>query len=98
MIHEGGGEDQREYKILLLGQFGVGKSSLTLRCTENQFSEDEQVTLGENAKGGKKKTIIIGKKKVILSIYDTEGYEAVREINPEFIRQKSDGVILVFDG
>lgn len=33
-------------KILMLGESGVGKSSLLLRFTENKFSNDFVTTLG----------------------------------------------------
>jgi len=35
-------------KIVLLGHFGVGKSSLIKRFVENTFSEDYKVTIGEH--------------------------------------------------
>ena len=41
-------------KIVILGQFGVGKTSLTRRFVDQAFSEDYLVTLGVQIK---KKTL-----------------------------------------
>ena len=43
-------------KIVILGQFGVGKTSLTRRFVDQAFSEDYLVTLGVQIK---KKTLTL---------------------------------------
>ena len=39
-------DDIKTYKILLIGNSGVGKSSILLRFTDDEFSEDLNCTIG----------------------------------------------------
>jgi Ras-related protein Rab-18 len=42
-------EDIKTYKILLIGNSGVGKSSILLRFTDDEFSEDLNCTIGSRS-------------------------------------------------
>ncbi|WP_055447027.1 Rab family GTPase [Lacinutrix mariniflava] len=63
-------------KIVLLGHFGVGKSSLIRRFVENTFSEDYKVTIGVHIF---KKNITIPEQgtDVSLVIWDLEGNDDI---------------------
>ena len=37
-----------QYKLVLLGESAVGKSSLVLRFVKNQFTEHQESTIGGN--------------------------------------------------
>ena len=39
-------DDAREVKVVLLGQTGVGKSSIVLRFVTNQFDKNSDATIG----------------------------------------------------
>lgn len=58
------------FKLLLLGNSGVGKSSLLLRFSDNTFTESYLATIGVDFKI---KTLEIQEKTVKLQIWDTAG-------------------------
>ena len=57
-------------KIVLLGHFGVGKSSLLRRFVENTFSENYTVTIGVHIM---KKEVAFDNGRISLIIWDVEG-------------------------
>lgn len=61
-------------KIVILGHFGVGKTSLIRRYVDSAFSEDYLVTVGVHVK---KKEIDLHDEKVTLIIWDIEGNTAI---------------------
>ena len=63
-------------KIVLVGHFGVGKSSLIRRFVKNSFSEDYLVTIGVHIL---KKEIDINNQQVNLIIWDVEGKENIEK-------------------
>ena len=80
-------------KILIIGESGVGKSSLLLRFTDDVFDTDLQSTIGMDFKA---KTISVDGKAIKLAIWDTAGQERFRTLTPSFYRG-AQGVILVYD-
>lgn len=58
------------YKIIVLGDSGVGKTCLTLRFCEDYYSGSKQVTVGVDFKD---KRIVIDDITVRLNIFDTAG-------------------------
>lgn len=81
------------FKILLMGDSGVGKSSLLLRFTENTYSETFITTIGVDFKI---KTIDIDGTIVKLQIWDTAGQERFRTITSSYYRG-ANAAILVYD-
>ena len=80
-------------KLILIGDSNVGKSTLLLNYTENQFSEEISATIGlEN----KVKTINIRGLQTKLQIWDTAGQEKYHSLTKGFFRN-TDGILLVFD-
>ena len=79
--------------ILLLGDSSVGKTSLMIRFTDQQFDENSSSTIGIEFKD---KEIQINDKQVKLHILDTEGQEKYKSVAENFIK-KADGIIFVFD-
>ena len=80
-------------KLILIGDSNVGKSTLLLNYTENQFSEEINATIGlEN----KVKTINIRGLQTKLQIWDTAGQEKYHSLTKGFFRN-TDGILLVFD-
>jgi Ras-related protein Rab-18 len=80
-------------KILIIGDSGVGKSSLLLRFVNNTFDPDQSSTIGVDFKV---KTIKLSDKTVKLAIWDTAGQERFRTLTPAYYRG-AQGVILVYD-
>ena len=80
-------------KFLLLGESGVGKSSLMLRFTEDELNPKIVPTIGLDFKV---KVMDCMGYSVKLSIWDTAGQERFNYITSTYYRG-SHGVILVYD-
>ncbi|UOB19488.1 GTP-binding protein [Abyssalbus ytuae] len=81
-------------KIVLLGYFGVGKSSLIRRFVENVFSEDYKVTIGVHIL--KKEIQINNNENISLIIWDLEGSDNFEKIRESYLLG-SHSFIYVFD-
>ncbi|XP_028409188.1 ras-related protein Rab-21-like [Dendronephthya gigantea] len=82
-----------QFKIVLLGEGCVGKTSLVLRYCQDKFNDKHLTTL--QASYLTKKLNIEGKR-VGLSIWDTAGQERFHALGPIYYRD-SNGAILVYD-
>jgi small GTP-binding protein len=80
-------------KIVLVGHFGVGKSSLIRRFVQNAFSEEYKVTIGVQIH---KKEIAINEKKITFIIWDIEGKDDLDKIRKSYLLGTS-GFIYVID-
>ena len=80
-------------KLLIIGESGVGKSSLLLRFTDDAFDPEQAATIGVDFKV---KTITINGDKIKLAIWDTAGQERFRTLTPSYYRG-GQGAILVYD-
>lgn len=80
-------------KILIIGESGVGKSSLLLRFTDDTFDPEIGATIGVDFKV---KTLTVDGNKAKLAIWDTAGQERFRTLTPSYYRG-AQGVILVYD-
>ena len=85
-------KDGKNVKIILLGESGVGKTSIINRYLNNEFASESLSTLGSYTS---KKEIIKNKTKYLLDIWDTSGQEQYHSITNLFING-SDIVILVY--
>lgn len=81
------------FKIILVGDCGVGKSSLLNRLVGDTFHENHLSTIGVDFKI---KTLSINGKSVKLQIWDTAGQERFNSITDSFFKG-SHGIIIVFD-
>jgi len=88
---------QRDYdylfKLVLIGDSGVGKSCLLLRFADDAFTESYISTIGVDFRF---RTVKIDKKTVKLQIWDTAGQERFRTITSAYYRG-ADGIIMVYD-
>jgi len=80
-------------KIIVLGESGVGKTSLLIRYVENRFTFNTKSTIGANFLT---KRMEIDDKVATCQIWDTAGQERFQGLGTAFYRG-SDGVIFVFD-
>jgi len=81
------------FKLLLIGDSGVGKTSLLFRFSEDQFSTSFIATIGIDFKI---RTIDVEGKKIKLQIWDTAGQERFRTITTAYYRGAM-GIMLVYD-
>ena len=81
------------FKILLLGDSGVGKSSLLLRYTKDEFVSDMRSTIGVEFG---LKYIKIDNFQLKVQIWDTAGMERYRSITSAYYKG-AKGVIVVYD-
>uniref|UniRef100_UPI0037E94032 ras-related protein Rab-35 isoform X1 n=1 Tax=Semicossyphus pulcher TaxID=241346 RepID=UPI0037E94032 len=81
------------FKLLIIGDSNVGKSSLLLRFADNSFSGSYITTIGVDFKI---RTVDIDGERVKLQIWDTAGQERFRTITSTYYRN-THGVIIVYD-
>eukprot|EP00931_Biecheleriopsis_adriatica_P089811 TRINITY_DN63890_c0_g1_i1.p1 TRINITY_DN63890_c0_g1~~TRINITY_DN63890_c0_g1_i1.p1 ORF type:complete len:223 (-),score=60.39 TRINITY_DN63890_c0_g1_i1:44-679(-) len=86
---------QHDYlvKLLLIGDSGVGKSSLLAKFVDDKFVLGCSQTIGMDFKA---KVLELGGKRVKLQIWDTAGQERFHTITQQYYRN-AHGVILVYD-
>lgn len=81
------------FKILTIGDAGVGKSSILLRFTDDSFDDHIQSTIGVDFKV---KHMDVMDKRVKLTVWDTAGQERFRTLTSSYYRG-AQGVIMVYD-
>ncbi|CAF1244234.1 unnamed protein product [Adineta ricciae] len=81
------------FKILLIGDSGVGKTCLMFRFADNMFAESFTPTIGIDFKI---KTLRVRDKTVKLQLWDTAGQEKFFNITRSYYRN-ADAIILVYD-
>lgn len=81
------------FKILLIGDSAVGKSSLLLRFAEDIFTDSFLPTIGVDFKI---RTIQAAGSKVKLQMWDTAGQERFKSILTSYYKG-THGVLLVYD-
>ncbi|KAJ5080744.1 rab2a member ras oncogene family [Anaeramoeba ignava] len=81
------------FKFIVIGDPGVGKSSILLRYTEDKFVSDYETTIGVEIGS---RTINIDKKKIKIQIWDTAGQDSFRSITRSYYRGAA-GALLVYD-
>ncbi len=81
-------------KIVVLGHFGVGKSSLIRRFVTNTFSDNYQVTIGVHIT--KKVVVINADNAVSFIIWDLEGTDDLNLVRNSYLLG-THGIVFVFD-
>ena len=81
------------FKILLIGDAGVGKSTMLLKFVDDIFTTSYLSTIGVDFKI---KTIELDNKIIKLQIWDTAGQERFRTITSSYYRG-AYGIFVVFD-
>ncbi|KAI5054549.1 hypothetical protein L7F22_001025 [Adiantum nelumboides] len=81
------------FKLLLIGDSGVGKSCLLLRFADDSYLESYISTIGVDFKI---RTVELDSKTIKLQIWDTAGQERFRTITSSYYRG-AHGIIIVYD-
>uniref|UniRef100_A0A0G4FDH7 Ras-related protein Rab-18 n=1 Tax=Chromera velia CCMP2878 TaxID=1169474 RepID=A0A0G4FDH7_9ALVE len=81
------------FKILLIGDSGVGKSSILLRFTDDEFNPKSLSTIGVDFKV---KFMNLRGKRLKLAVWDTAGQERFRTLTSSYYRG-AHAIILVYD-
>ncbi|KRW98601.1 P-loop containing nucleoside triphosphate hydrolase [Pseudocohnilembus persalinus] len=89
--------NQQEYdhlfKLLLIGNSGVGKSCMLMRYSENSFTNNFYNTIGVDFKI---KSLQIEDRNIKLQIWDTAGQDRFRTITNSYYRG-AHGILIVYD-
>jgi len=81
------------FKLVLVGEGGVGKSSLIVRFADKTFVEEDIASIGADFKV---KFLNVNKSRLKLQIWDTAGQEKFRQMTSSYFAGAS-AVIVVFD-
>ena len=81
------------FKILTIGESGVGKTCVLRRFVENKFLKNHLATIGIDFKT---KTLNLNNQEIKLKIWDTAGQERFRNITTQYYKG-ADGIVLVYD-
>lgn len=84
---------KKSFKIIVLGDGGVGKTSLTIRFVSGAFRDIYKVTLGVDFFV---KTVEIKENRYKLMIFDTGGQERFSKVRPLYYKS-AKGALLVYD-
>jgi len=81
------------YKLVLVGDAMVGKSSLIIRYADNTFVDEEVGSIGADFKVS---FVTVEKKRIKIQIWDTAGQEKFRVMTSSYFGG-ANAVIIVFD-
>jgi small GTP-binding protein len=84
------------YKICVVGNGGVGKTSMVLRYCENSFKESYLMTIGSNFSTKTVELADYPQLQVKLQLWDLAGQKHFSFVRPPFYRGAT-GIIYVFD-
>lgn len=84
---------ERVFKVVIVGDSGVGKSCLLNRVCKNAFAPTFKSTIGVDFQV---KSMTVDGRQVAMQLWDTAGQERFRSITKQYYR-RADGVILVYD-
>jgi len=80
-----------DYKLVVVGDGGVGKSALTIQLIQNHFVDEYDPTIEDSYR----KQVVIDKETCLLDILDTAGQEEYSAMRDQYMRT-GEGFLLVF--
>lgn len=80
-----------EYKLVVVGAGGVGKSALTIQLIQNHFVDEYDPTIEDSYR----KQVVIDGENCLLDILDTAGQEEYSAMRDQYMRT-GEGFLLVF--
>ena len=85
--------DEFKFKVIMLGESGVGKTSLLVRYKHDAFDEERTSTFQQSFV---EKKFTVNSNSVSLGLWDTAGQEKANAIAPMYFRG-ADAAVIVFD-
>ena len=82
------------YKVVVLGELSVGKTSLFLRLCKDSFVEKECSTIGAAFYVHK---MVVDGREFKLEVWDTAGQERFRTTLPPMYYKRASGAVVAFD-
>ena len=90
-------KDKLSYKMTLLGNTGVGKTSLFKKLVKGTFDSKSISTIGVDRKTlNFKINTSDGEKEAEITLFDTAGQEKFRSISVSYFRE-SKGLVMIYD-
>ncbi|EDO15235.1 hypothetical protein Kpol_1029p8 [Vanderwaltozyma polyspora DSM 70294] len=86
-----GKSTSRDYKLVVVGGGGVGKSALTIQLIQSQFVDEYDPTIEDSYR----KQIVLDDSVAILDILDTAGQEEYSAMREQYMRT-GEGFLLVY--
>jgi len=86
------GKNINEYKLVVLGGGGVGKSALTIRLVTDNFLDEYDPTIEDSYR----KQVVIDDETALLDILDTAGQEEFSSMQDQWMRD-GKGFLLVYN-
>ncbi|TDH70951.1 hypothetical protein CCR75_005284 [Bremia lactucae] len=83
----------RKFKVVLLGEGRVGKTSILLRYIKGEYNDQQVSTLQASYLD---KRLLVDNRRIALSLWDTAGQERFHALGPIYYRD-ADGALLVYD-
>ena len=80
-----------EYRLVVVGSGGVGKSALTIQLTQNQFLDEYDPTIEDSYR----KQVEVDNETCLLDILDTAGQEEYSAMREQYM-QNGQGFLLIF--
>ncbi|OQV11758.1 GTPase KRas [Hypsibius exemplaris] len=84
-------QNMTEYKLVVVGAGGVGKSALTIQLIQNHFVEEYDPTIEDSYR----KQVVIDGETCLLDILDTAGQEEYSAMRDQYMRT-GEGFLLVY--
>lgn len=84
---------QRVYRVIVLGDSGVGKTSIITRACGEEYNPDPSISLGIDCKV---KKMVIGDDTCLMTIWDTAGQERFQSLARSLYRG-THGIFLAYD-
>ncbi|ORX49850.1 ras-like protein 3 [Hesseltinella vesiculosa] len=81
----------REYKIVIVGGGGVGKSAITIQFIQSHFVDEYDPTIEDSYR----KQCIIDQETALLDVLDTAGQEEYSAMREQYMRN-GEGFVLVY--
>lgn len=90
---KGEAEPSHLFKLVLIGDSGVGKTSMLSRFVDNEYNDMYFSTIGVDFKA---RNLIVNDQKVKVQIWDTAGQERFRTITSSYYRG-ARGIMIVYN-